>query len=493
MRASSQHCLLHCAECQAVLMQADSPQRRRSREGRSQGVVDAAQFAESMVPEGLQGPALSRNSSQTSLSGAAPGGVLDTGHQGAALRSNTSQRPLPRASSSSALDAGQHQTALPRNASSNALSAPAADLNPASRALWSSLKRPWQGRKPGGAVRQRQPGHEPAAPMTMPSLKPHTAAQTTGAYENTTSGQADLNHLSVSDTDTLDWTVTGAAQTQQGDAQSVSNQAGGLADKALSRIAAAQQAQSASAPGFPPSDSTPSQRAPSAEQSDQKPDVLDISAWMKSNANSPVSPKSSVVSKAGSPQHNSRLRVCAKSDRLRQLVNDNSMQRLASGCDSEGAQETGQGPAASQARMEAPSESPAHLGTDPAASLEGMRRGNDPGQGDVGELIRDDQPEGSQRADNPGSQAAALDSTANTPQDSTDVLRSDLRSCAMLCCAVLCCAVLCRAVQCPAVPCRAVPCSAMMCCAVLYCTVLCCAVLVYSSVQYCTTPSPACV
>lgn len=217
-------------------MQADSPQRRRSREGRSQGVVDAAQFAESMVPEGLQGPALSRNSSQTSLSGAAPGGVLDTGHQGAALRSNTSQRPLPRASSSSALDAGQHQTALPRNASSNALSAPAADLNPASRALWSSLKRPWQGRKPGGAVRQRQPGHEPAAPMTMPSLKPHTAAQTTGAYENTTSGQADLNHLSVSDTDTLDWTVTGAAQTQQGDAQSVSNQAGGLADKALSRM-----------------------------------------------------------------------------------------------------------------------------------------------------------------------------------------------------------------------------------------------------------------
>ena len=205
---------------------------------------------------------------------------------------------------------------------------------------------------------------------------------------------------------------------------------------------------------------------------------------MKSNANSPVSPKSSVVSKAGSPQHNSRLRVCAKSDRLRQLVNDNSMQRLASGCDSEGAQETGQGPAASQARMEAPSESPAHLGTDPAASLEGMRRGNDPGQGDVGELIRDDQPEGSQRADNPGSQAAALDSTANTPQDSTDVLRSDLRSCAMLCCAVLCCAVPSCAVPSCAMPCRAVQCHDVLCCAVLYCTVLCCASLFFRTVLY---------
>lgn len=60
-------------------MQADSPQRRRESIDSPQGIVDAAQFAENMVPEGLHGPALPRNASHTSLTGAAPGGVLDAG------------------------------------------------------------------------------------------------------------------------------------------------------------------------------------------------------------------------------------------------------------------------------------------------------------------------------------------------------------------------------------------------------------------------------
>ena len=420
-----------------MLLQADSPQRRTSLEGGSQGIVDAAQFAESMVPEGLQGPALSRNSSQTSLSGAAPGGVLDTGHQGTSLSGNSSQAPVPRALSSSALYAGQHRTALPRNASSRVLTGPKAEAlpeaekDPASRTLWSSLKRPWQGRKPGGAVRQWQPGHEPAAPKINPSIQPQNAAPATGACENISSSQVQVDHLSVNDADTLDWSVTGATAKEQVDAESVSTQAGSLVGKALSRIAAAQQAQTPSVSASPPNDSISSHTAPAAEQSDQKPAVLDISAWMKSNANSPVSPKSGAVSKAGSPQHNSRLRACAKSDRLRQLVWDSGVQRLASGCDSEGAQETGQGTLASQGRVKTPSEHPALLDADPAgaqaASPEGLRRGIDPGQGGVGEplgLNRDDQPEGPQHADNPGSQAAALDSTTSYLQDSTCAHRS---------------------------------------------------------------------
>ena len=79
-------------------MQADSPQRRRGSPDTAEGIVDAAQFAEDMVPEGLHQAALSRNPSQTSLSGAAPGGVLDAGLHGAALPRQASHVTLSEAS-----------------------------------------------------------------------------------------------------------------------------------------------------------------------------------------------------------------------------------------------------------------------------------------------------------------------------------------------------------------------------------------------------------
>ncbi len=100
-----------------MAMQADSPQRRRVSTDSQQGVVDAAQFAESMVPEGLLGPALPRNPSQTSLSGAAPGGVLDTGPHGSALSWGPSHSSL----SGEAADLGLHPAALPPDASYDSL------------------------------------------------------------------------------------------------------------------------------------------------------------------------------------------------------------------------------------------------------------------------------------------------------------------------------------------------------------------------------------
>ncbi len=97
-------------------MQADSPQRRRgspkSPKDPLEGIVDAAQFAEDMVPEGLHQAALSRNPPQTSLSGAAPGGVLDAGLHGAALPRKASQTTLTEASPENGSDPdGAHLSA----------------------------------------------------------------------------------------------------------------------------------------------------------------------------------------------------------------------------------------------------------------------------------------------------------------------------------------------------------------------------------------------
>lgn len=74
--------------------------------------MDAAQFAEDMVPEGLHQAALGRNPSQTSLSGAAPGGVLDAGLHGAALPRKASQTTLTEASPENGSDPdGAHLSA----------------------------------------------------------------------------------------------------------------------------------------------------------------------------------------------------------------------------------------------------------------------------------------------------------------------------------------------------------------------------------------------
>ena len=78
-----------------------------------QGIVDAAQFAESMVPEGLLGPALPRNPSQTSLTGAAPGGVLEAGLHPTALPRTPAHTSLAGAAVGGALEAGLNPAALP--------------------------------------------------------------------------------------------------------------------------------------------------------------------------------------------------------------------------------------------------------------------------------------------------------------------------------------------------------------------------------------------
>ncbi|KAL0037996.1 hypothetical protein WJX79_008937 [Trebouxia sp. C0005] len=137
---------------------ADSPQKRRRSPDAPEGIVDAAQFAEDMVPEGLHKAALSRNPSQTSLSGAAPGGVLDAGLHGAALPRKASQIVLSEASPGNGSDA----VLAHLSASAAQAQAPQADADPGAGHISeqpSGFRWPWQSRaKPGGAVRQQQPG-----------------------------------------------------------------------------------------------------------------------------------------------------------------------------------------------------------------------------------------------------------------------------------------------------------------------------------------------
>lgn len=134
--------------------------------------MDAAQFAESMVPEGLHGTALSRHPSQTSLSGAAPGGVLDTGPDSTALPRSSSQSALPAVVSNDPSHDEAQARAFPRNASSGSLagawpnSALEVDKGLALGAQGSSFRRPWQAVRPGGAVRQWQPSQQSHAHLS---------------------------------------------------------------------------------------------------------------------------------------------------------------------------------------------------------------------------------------------------------------------------------------------------------------------------------------
>lgn len=378
-----------------LTLQADSPQRLRGRQDNSNSVVDAAQFAESMVPEGLQGAAMPRNSSQTSLSGAAPGGVLDTGPHTAALPRSSSQRSLPRVVSSSALDARPHGRALPRNASSSSLTGAGPSKGPDTVHQGSvqgaqgnsSFRWPWQAKRPGRAIRQLQPSQQSNRAVTHPFIFPDIDSEAEGMGQRNLPSQLACNALPQCE-----------ATSGQGNVGSMSNQADRLADKALDKIAAAQQEMRQAAP------------------------VLDASSWMKSNAGSPSSPKSGAFCKPSSPQHNSRLKACAKSDRLKQWITDGNKQLHQPDCVPGSAADSESRGRAEQGLVEQPSHVPAAVAIDPTQSKgrpleeteeEDGLRDNWGGAGQPLGQGRDDVPEGPQHAGNPGSQAAALGSNAD--------------------------------------------------------------------------------
>lgn len=402
-----------------LALQADSPQRFRSQQDGSDSVVDAAQFAESMVPEGLHGAALPRNSSQTSLSGAAPGGVLDTGPHSAALPRSSSQVSLPRVMSSGALHIGPHGKAMPRTASSSTLvgagptSAPLeADQGPNQRAQGSNFRWPWQAKKPGGAVRQLQPSHQSNNAIIHSSVTPQAVTQAAGvdqcnspspaqvdssnqpgsdaANSGNQAGRAATEQDHPGDGDKPKDEAQGEAGLGQAGKRSRSNQASGLADRALNKIAAAQQDMHQAAP------------------------LQDAASWMKSNAGSPASPRSSAFSQPTSPQHNSRLRACAKSDRLRQLIRDGSLPRQQPECESGSAEGTEPRGRATQGLVTQPSHSSAGLADVPVqpkgklpTAVEQQHCLRDT-QGSAKQPLEQDMPEGPHHAENPGSQAAAV-------------------------------------------------------------------------------------
>ena len=374
-----------------LTLQADSPQRLRSRQDNSNSVVDAAQFAESMVPEGLQGAALPRNSSQTSLSGAAPGGVLDTGPHSAALPRSSSQQSLPRVMSSSALDARPHGRALPRNASSSSLTGAGPRNGPdavhqgsVQRAQGSDFKWPWQANRPGRAIRQLQPSQPGSSAMTHPFTFPDMASEAQRVDRRNLPSQFAFTASSQS-----------AAAICQGDIGSMSSQADKLADKALNKIAAAQQVMRQAAP------------------------ALDAASWMKSNAGSSSCPKSGAFCQPSSPQHNTRLRPCAQSDRLRQWISDGNRQLQQPDCVPGYTANTESRGRAAQGLMEQPSHGSAAMADDLAQPKNQPLKAMEEGQGvrnkwggaeqPLGQG-REDVPEGPQQAGNPGSQAAALGS-----------------------------------------------------------------------------------
>ena len=375
-----------------------------------------------MVPEGLHCAALPCNSSRTSLSGAAVGGVLDTGPHSAALPRSSSQMSLPRVVSSSALHIGPHGKALPRTASSSTLlgaeqrSGPhEADLDPVQRAQGSSFRWPWQAKKPGGAVRQLQPSHQSNHAMTHQSVIPHAVTQAAEIDQcnSPSSSQVDFGDQPGKAVANAENQAAGAAmepdKLRGGEEPSnkakegaglgqngMSNQANGLADRALGKIAAAQQ------------------------EMHQAVSVQDASAWMKSNAGSLASPRSSAFRQPNSPQHNSRLRAGAKSNRLRQLITEGSLQRQQPECESGSAEDIEPRGRTAQACVVQPSHGSATLANVPvqakekppqAGEQEQCLRGT---QGGAKQPSVQDMPEGPNHASNPGSQTAALGSDADS-------------------------------------------------------------------------------
>ena len=384
------------------------------------------------MPEGPIRAALSRHQSQTSLSGAAPGGVLDSGLQTTALPQTASDPSVP---SPMPKEAAESTVATDHN-----VLAPGAGLEKAQNFKW-----PWQSQsKPGGAKRQKQPDKNPGrAPATIPDHKPFTSSSResdsasasqlpegqlssggqpiTATQKNSGSSflawpgiprwnlpnavdQASLTDQSSPNHHANSANQPGAVAGTPADAETLPDEAIGLADRAMSRIAAAQHALSASTSDSHKAAHSNSNHSSGPSMSPSGRAIgtlgLGLSPQKGNTADSPVSPKSGAFGAASSPQHNSRLRIGgANTEKLRQLVSE-----------AKSSQQT-----------------PGHvslLGQDSAAQRQGSEESHrslsSAGQG------RNDVPEGHQHTDNPGSQAAALDSAAGSLDDAQQARRYSL-------------------------------------------------------------------
>ena len=301
------------------------------------------------------------------------------------------------------------------------------------------FKWPWQSRaKPGGAVRQKQPGKD--LDQNPGNNSGNNLGMTSGKAPASQSGSTQPQMSSWQSRSFQAWTGNGVAggQDKQPNAtdhsgsvqypdashqpevtadrtagpEGVSVQASGLAEKAVGRIAAAQHAISSS--------SLHSNRPGSASPKRCDAIGLSLSPSKKSGSGtSPVSPRGGAFSVPSSPQHNSRLRTGgATSAKLKQLISEANAQRQLSGRDSELAQGTGQGNTAG------PSPDPSEARQDSSAgqgsSAQPQGRGVGVGQGNLAQpqfSRRGDTAEGREHADNPGSQAAALDRAEDSSKD----------------------------------------------------------------------------
>ncbi len=320
----------------------------------------------------------------------------------------------------------------------------------------SGFRWPWQSRaKPGGAVRQQQPG------KALSSNPGRTAAKFPGRTNAdipkedeqqlctgiTFAGSQHQHPIAMDQSNSPDdhqpmhhSSPGGQLASTMGTfgPESRASQASGLADTAMSRIAAAQHAMSSSPSASHRgvvSDSSlgssPEARAPG--ESPPKKNNRTV------NAPSPGSPRAGAVSSPSSPQHNSRLRTRgATSGQLHQLIEEARVQRLDSGLDSELAQPMGQDAAAGQGPSEQTQPPSPHASASHhySSSRSGVLLGQGPsvkaGQDRVGGQGSAEQPqghcsdalaEGREHAGNPGSQAAALHSAASRSEDASQAQR----------------------------------------------------------------------
>ena len=318
----------------------------------------------------------------------------------------------------------------------------------------SGFRWPWQSRaKPGGAVRQKQPG------KALSSISGRTAAKLPGRTDAdipnedeqqlstgiTFAGSQHQQPHAMDQTNSPDHhqpmhhsTSGGQLASTVGTPGPRASQASGLADKAMSRIAAAQHAMSSS-----PSTSNRGVVLDSGLGSSPKARAPGESPPRKSfrtvNSISPGSPRAVAVSSPSSSQHNSRLRTGgATSGQLRQLIEEARVQRLDSGLDSKLAQPmgqdaaTGQGsseqtevpsPRASASHRSSSSRSDVLLGQGPSVTagqdVLGVQGSPAQPQGHCSDALA----EGREHAGNPGSQAAALHRAASRTDDASQAQR----------------------------------------------------------------------
>lgn len=328
----------------------------------------------------------------------------------------------------------------------------------------SGFKWPWQFRaKPGGAVRQQPPGKalgtnpgtseakDPGkAPASKSGLDKGAAVQSSQTGSDVTSQSqpswgriftpwtptavAATTHqqsqvMSQSDPTELpqflveagagrQMDLTGGGECSSGGPENTAFEANGLADKAMGRIAAAQHAMATS-----PSASLHASHPNPTPSSSCEASTLGRSPWKRNGAASPVSPRAGAFSSPSSPQHNSRLRSGgAKSDKLRQLIDETSPQRQECGHDAELAQATWQDPEAGQGSSEQSGSGLWRPGQAAAPAGQGILAG----QGGVAQTQGphgDNRAEGRQHVRNPGSQAAAVYNAASGEEAADEASR----------------------------------------------------------------------